>query len=220
MKRKQKINDKRRILRRYTKQKHLMSLLRSGKISFLSPALWADRNDAFFVNQYKKHMQLKSVLLLCFTMGTEKFHHWRVFAKGRDGVRIEFKHNAFDPILQQYQDHVRAGEVKYKKIATLRKRRPKVEQLPFLKRQPYSDEEEFRICYVDDKQALKTKVFTIDLDSILRITLSPCLPENQVAAIRANIHAIPGCKYIKVSRSTLLENEAWKRVAERRIRRR
>jgi hypothetical protein len=80
-------------------------------------------------------------------MGKEKFHHWRVFAKGRDGVRIEFKHNAFDPILQQHQDHVRAGDVKYKKIATLRKRHPKVEELPFLKRQPYSDEEEFRICY-------------------------------------------------------------------------
>jgi hypothetical protein len=218
MKRKQKINDKRRILRRYTKQKYLMRLLRTEKIRLLSPALWADRNDAFFVDQYKKHTQLKSILLLCFTRGKEKFHHWQVFAEGRDGVRIEFKHNAFDPILQQYRDHVRAGDVKYKKIATLRKRRPKVEELPFLKRLPYSDEEEFRICYVDGKQALKTKEFTIDLESILRITLGPCLPKDQVAAIRAKIHAIPGCKNIKVSRSTLLENEAWKRVAERQAR--
>jgi hypothetical protein len=146
-------------------------------------------------------------------MAKDTFHHWRVFADKSDGVCIQFKHNSFDRMLRNHRGNIRAGGVKYKKVKVLRRRLPAVEELPFLKRLPYSDEREFRLCYIEKKSALKTKDFQINLESILRITLSPRLSKNQAAIIRKEIHSIPGCKPIKVSRSTLLENEDWKRAA-------
>ena len=169
-------HDKRRFLRRYTSQLYLLRLLQNRKITLLNPILWHDRNDAFYVDQYKKHKKAKSVLVLCCTMAKEKFHHWRVFAEGPEGVCIEFKHDAFNAIFKI--ENVKAKLVRYKKINAMRKFRPALEELPFLKRQPYSDEKEFRIVYLDYKKKKKAKEFDIDLNSILRITLSPWLPSS------------------------------------------
>jgi hypothetical protein len=200
------------VLRRYTSVPALLHLLQNKKITLLSPASWDDRNDAFFMNQYKEQAELKSVLALCFASATETYHHWRVFTHGSDGVCITFQR---DGLLASMPKGARARKVRYKLIKELGAFRPSVSELPFLKRRPYKDEKEFRIVYDDKKEVVEAKGFDIDLACIERVTLSPWMPKSLADAVKSTIRSIPGCARMKVYRTSLLENEKWKSSALR-----
>jgi len=78
------------LLRRYTNLAATMHMLRSKTITLLSPALWTDRNDAFFMAEYKRRTESKCLVAYCMADASETFHHWQVFAPGTDGVCIIF----------------------------------------------------------------------------------------------------------------------------------
>jgi len=78
------------VLHRYTNLAATIHLLQTRQITLLNPATWDDRNDAYFMAEYKRHKKAETVLALCFTAQNETYHHWRVFSHGTDGVRLEF----------------------------------------------------------------------------------------------------------------------------------
>ena len=113
--------DSDRILRRYTNLPALLHLLRTRKLTLLSPEKWEDRNDAYYMSQYRERSDATTVLALCFSEAAEKYHLWRAFTHGTDGVCVEFERNSllasFDGVegiektrrdLQGYQRHLRA----------------------------------------------------------------------------------------------------------------
>ncbi len=207
-------NKKTSLLRRYTSLPALLHLLRNQQITLLSPTSWDDRNDAFYMNQYKKRRKLKSVLALCFSEANETYHHWRVFTHGSEGVCITFKRDellaAFDAI-----KNIHKRAVKYKLISELKGFHPSVAQLPFLKRQPYKDEKEFRLVYDDSSEEIEMKGFHIELTCINRITLNPWMSKPLADAVKSTVRSVDGCKSIEVYQTTLLDNERWKRLAMR-----
>jgi hypothetical protein len=200
------------ILRRYTSVPSLLALLQDREMTLLSPSLWEDRNDAFYMSQYKSRKDLKTLLALCFSEADETYHHWRVFTNGADGVCIHFKRDDLLRALPRTSGIV-AGKVAYRKITDLPRRRPKLEELPFLKRQPFGDEREFRLIYEDRTKQFETKAFAIPIRCIGRVTLNPWLAPSLANALKHAIHSIPGCSALKVYRTTLLENEVWKKAA-------
>jgi hypothetical protein len=200
------------ILRRYTALPQLFHMLATRKITLLSPETWDDRNDASFLESYKKRRKLKSVLALCFTEAPEQYHHWKVFAGGASGVRIEFDGARLLEQVARVRG-IRAGAVVYKKIDDIRKQSPKAEELPFLKRYPFRDEMEFRIVYEDKRAVLGAKDIPFELSAIRRIVLSPWLPAALVPTVKNIVRGVDGCTALKVTRTTLVENEEWKRSA-------
>ena len=80
-----------KFLRRYTNMTTLIYMLKEKKITLLNPEKWDDKNDAYYMSLYKKKGSLKSILALCFTQVPERYHHWRVFAGGPDGVCVRFE---------------------------------------------------------------------------------------------------------------------------------
>jgi hypothetical protein len=200
-------------LRRYTNLAAAIHILESRSISLLSPILWDDRNDAFFMNSYKEQKSAKSVLALCFAEASETYHHWRVFSHGSDGTCIEFEKGK---LLAAFGDNrkIRANTVNYEKIDILSSIIPTTDQLPFLKRYPYQDEKEFRIIYTDYDVSADSKDFGIDLSAIGRISLSPWMPSSLSKSVARTLRSIKGCEKLKVSRSTLIENEKWKAIAK------
>ncbi|WP_034469468.1 DUF2971 domain-containing protein [Afipia sp. P52-10] len=201
------------ILHRYTNLASAIFVLKRRAVTLLSPALWDDRNDAYFMAQYKARKSLKSVLALCFSEVPETYHHWRVFSHGSDGVRIEFDKVK---LLAVFKGDTRfmARPVRYREIGQLQAdTAPRAEELPFLKRYPYRDEKEFRIVYRCDDEAVETKSFPIPLTAIARITLSPWMPLPLADDVRQLLRTIDGCAGLSVVRSTLLENERWKKLA-------
>jgi hypothetical protein len=137
-------------LRRYTNLAATFHLLSSRKITLLDPSNWEDKNDAYFMAQYKKLKNAGSVLALCFAESSETYHHWRVFSHGHDGVCIEFKK---DVLLDSFSGdaRTRADNVRYKLLKDLRelKNTIEIDDIPFIKRSAYKDEREFRIVFTD-----------------------------------------------------------------------
>jgi hypothetical protein len=86
-----------------------------------------------------------------------------------------------------------------------------VDELPFLKRFPYQDEQEFQAVYTGMDEPAEFKGFPISLSCIRRITLSPWLSSALVESVKTTLKRIPGCEFSKVYRSTLVDNEAWKK---------
>ena len=204
---------RRPVLRRYTSIPSLLHILHNQKITLLSPELWVDRNDAFYMRQYKERKKVKSVLALCFTEATETFHHWRVFTQGSDGACIVFDREKF---LIGIGSSVQKRGMDYRPLGNVEKSPPSVDDLPFVKRLAYKDEKEYRLVYVNRRQEIDTKEIAIDLECIEWITLSPWMPQSLREAVEDVIHSIDEeCEKIRVRKSGLLENERWKNAAIR-----
>ena len=199
-----------RYLRRYTNLPSTFHVLQNRELTLLDPNTWDDRNDAYYISEYKKQIGAKSVLALCFAATRETYHHWRVFAGDSAGVCIEFDFGKLEPYLDK-DPQLNYREVMYKDISEVAGTRRR--NLPFVKRSPYHDEKEFRLIYVDMTQELNYAPFKIHLNSIRRVTLSPWMPKTLADAVKKSLMSIDGCKGLEIFRSTLIENERWKRAA-------
>jgi hypothetical protein len=197
-----------KLLRRYTSLSALIQLLRSKELTLLSSSRWDDRNDAYFLSEYARRKKLGAVLAACFARAGETYHHWKVFSHGLDGVCIEFDEDKLRNCLRSHKN-LSFGDVEYRKLDQIRRRRPKVDRLPFIKRHPFRDEKEFRVIY-DSGDAIEFKGFAIDLACISRIILSPWSNKPLSDAIKATIRDIDGCAKLRVYRTTLIDNESWK----------
>src|SRR5579871_3833613 len=96
----------------------------------------------------------------------------------------------------------------------IRRKRLKVDDLPFLKRFPYGDEREFRIVYESKRVKTTFLDIKIPLGCIKRITLSPWIPVALTADVRNIIRGIGGCGDLQVARSTLIGNDEWKDLGD------
>jgi len=203
------------LLRRYTNLASFIHMAKTNSITLLNPATWDDRNDAYFMAEYKRLLAAETVLALCFTSRAETYHHWHVFSHGSDGVCIEFVR---EKLLWTFEDeaNIRKGRVNYRKMLDMTSRKSiDAEELAFLKRHPYLDEGEYRIVYVDREQAMPSKSFDIDKDCIHRVVLSPWMPKPVAQVVRQAIRELPGCENLSISISTLVDNEAWKQLTSR-----
>ena len=196
------------LLRRYTDVTSLLHMLTHKEITLLDPATWDDKNDSEYLESYKKKNKLKSLLALCFTEAPETHHHWKVYSPGNSGVCIRFDKTALLRCVDRNRNVIHES-VTYKTIDELENISPKIEALPFLKRFPFRDEEEYRLIYTSKETQHKLKDIAIDLSSIERIVLSPSLHKSLAATLRATIKTIDGCKDIRIHRTTLNESKRW-----------
>jgi hypothetical protein len=187
----------------------LLDMLVHRKIVLLNPSSWEDRNDSFYLEQYKTKRALKTVLALCFSKKRETFHHWKVFSSGTGGVCVEFDRELLlKPI--RGQDGFRLSDVKYRFIKDVVSKRPPVDEWPFLKRKPFEDEGEFRIVYEDSDKEILFKAVPFELATVRRIMLSPWMPVSVAETVKSVISSIEGCEKTRIERSSLLETALWK----------
>lgn len=198
----------RKILKRYTDIPALIYMLQKCEITLLDPASWDDKNDIFFMQQYKSKKELKTLLALCFTKASETFHHWKVFANGSSGVCITFKRSELLNLLSE-KTGIRHEIVVYKKLNQVKGSLIAVEDLPFCKRHGYLDEGEYRVIYENANEALPIKNISINLSCIEKITFSPFISIPLFEAMKEIITKIPGCEKLKLDRSTLVNNPNW-----------
>jgi len=201
-------------LRRYTDIPSLIYLLTERRITLLDPQSWDDKNDSYYLRLYREKKNLKTVLAICFTQASETYHHWRVFAQGSSGACISFKRTElFKAALKQEPD-LRMRTVEYLTLAKIRHKVLATEELPFLKRYPFQDEEEFRVVYESTKKTISTLDIPIPLPCIYKVTLSPWLPKALSEHLKSSLRSIPGCEKLRIRRSTLISNEEWKRLGD------
>ena len=197
-------------LRRYTDLPALLHLLSSKQLTLLDPKTWDDKNDLFFMSTYKEKRRFKTLLALCFSQAPETYHHWRVFSNGPAGVCVVF--NRVQLLEDFGQNHsIRCGSMEYLTLPNAKKRKFEVDELPFLKRYGYKPENEFRAVYTSQIEEVPSLQVPIRIRSIRSISLSPWMHDTLSKSTMKAICAIEGCTELKVSRSTLISNEQWKR---------
>jgi hypothetical protein len=199
-------------LRRYTDLPALLHILTSHQVTLLDPKTWDDKNDSYFMSVYKEKKKFRSVLALCFSQASETYHHWRVFSNGPAGVCIVFDRVE---LIEDFQKsaQVKFGPVNYLTLTEAKKRRPDVEELPFVKRYGFKPESEFRVLYTSTVEELSALNVPVRLSSIRSISLSPWMHSSLSKSTASAIRAIRDCEKLKVSRSTLISNEQWKTYA-------
>lgn len=199
-------------LRRYTNLASAIHILRNRCLTLLNPASWDDRNDAFYLAQYKQRTGAASVLALCFARAPETYHHWRVFSSGSDGVCLEFDEDKLLAAVGK-DARVQARAVTYREIREVSPGPLADDDLPFLKRFPYRDEQEFRLLYVSPDKETEFHQVPIPIGAISRVTLSPWMAAPLADAVKQSLKEVKGCAAVKIYRSTLIENERWKSAA-------
>jgi hypothetical protein len=202
----------REFLRRYTELPYALDYLRTKELALLSPKTWDDKNDSYYLEAYARTKGLSSVYALCLTEANETYHHWKVFSSGSSGICIVFKKESLLEWVKAVSS-VRIESVKYRTIGQCREFRPELEDLPFLKREAFKDELEFRLFATPANH--KPGPFRVHLPfaAIDRIMINPWLPKSVADHVKATIKGLAGCKTLKVYRSTLIENESWKKFA-------
>lgn len=198
------------ILRRYTNVPALLYMLRRSRLTLLNPATWDDRNDSHYIQLYQEKRNLGAVLALCFTEAGETYHHWKVFSPGGSGVCVRFKKDLLLAHLSK-RTSIRSGAAQYKMMDHVRTARLSVDDLPFLKRYAFRDEQEFRLLY-DTKNKLQSKDFPFPLESIDRITINPWLNARLADAIFDTVRELKGCAKLSIGQSSLVNNGEWKKL--------
>ena len=199
-------------LRRYTDLTSLLHMLSSREITLLDPKSWDDRNDAYFMLQYKKYKGLKSVLALCFSQVAETYHHWHVFSKGPSGVCIRFNGTKLLEAIENQQG-ISSSSIEYLSLKDAQTYQFTSERLPFLKRAGYKPEGEFRVVYESKRNEHSSFNLPITRECIRDVILSPWLHDSLYESAKKAIQAIEGFEKLKVLRSTLISNEEWKEYA-------
>ena len=200
------------LLRRYTELPYVIDYLHTEELALLNPASWDDRNDSFYIEEYARQSEAKSVYALCLADCAETYHHWRVFSHGSGGACIQFKRKEFLAAISEV-DGLRSEGVKYKTINALRRAKPISDELPFLKRFAFKNEGEFRLFYTSKAEGPPIHRISVPRACVDRIILSSWLPEVVADRVKTTLKSIPGCSEVKIYRSTLVENEDWKKLA-------
>lgn len=201
-----------RLLRRYTELPYVIDYLHTEELALLNPARWDDLNDSFYTEEYARQSDFKSVYALCLADCAETYHHWRVFSHGSGGACIQFKRQEFIDAISK-EKGLRSKGVTYKTIKELRSNKPLLDELPFLKRYAFQNEGEFRLFYATTKKGPAIHRISVPRSCIDRVILSPWLTDVVAKRVKETLKSIPGCSKVKIYRSTLVENEDWKKLA-------
>ena len=134
----------------------------------------------------------------------------RVFTQGMEGICLEFERSLLESNLYAIPS-IEMRKVDYLKVSDLEGLSPAdAHRLPYVKREGFSDEREWRIVLTCDETALMAQSAPITLRSINRILLNPWMPPALADNLRGIIRNIPGCGSIKIEASRLTNSERWK----------
>ncbi|GAA4036556.1 DUF2971 domain-containing protein [Parerythrobacter jejuensis] len=196
-------------VRRYTTLSSALETLKQDKLVLLSPSKWDDSNDTFLMDLYRSQVEARSVLAMCCTMARETYHHWRVFTDGIEGICIEFKRAPLEDAISGLAS-VRAGPVEYLKVKELRELGPdQTHRLPFIKRDGYAAEIEWRIVAECD-EVHEFKDIAIQKEWINSITFNPWMPPSLVSNLRDIIRTIAPDANFSLRASSLTNSKQWK----------
>jgi len=129
---------KSKYLRRYTHLEALRNMLCTKSLPLLDYRKWEDKNDSYFLKMYQEERELKSLLVLCLTSASERFHLWHVFGPKKErrslasagqplechsyssssplariGVRIRFDRFQLIEAISRYRGTVKTGDIDY-----------------------------------------------------------------------------------------------------------
>ena len=195
-----------RKLNRFTSIPFLIDLLKRQKLTLLNPRYWEDYNDRETMELYRRNINAEALYALCFTHGSETIHHWNAFAGGTGGCCVEFSPERLFKILDA-DERIVHGKVEYLSLRSLPKATD--HNLPFVKRQPFAPEKEYRIIAATNSEQHAFFEIDIDINTIRRITINNKIPHSVYQSIKESLLQIAPNYKGKIYHSTLYSNPVW-----------
>lgn len=195
-------------LNRFTTIPFLIDMLTRKQLTLLNPNSWEDYNDRVTVELYRTRKNAHGIYALCLTDKRETVHHWNAFANGTSGCCIEFSTKKLLKCVSGVKGIIH-GRVDYVKIQGLNKYGNDIEKLPYIKREPFLPESEYRIMVLSDEPQRQVFDIPIDLGIINRITVSNKLPEVVFKSLEHGLYRLAPDFKGKISHSTLFNNSKW-----------
>jgi hypothetical protein len=133
----------------------------------------------------------------------------------RIAVQIRFDRAQLTEAINKHRGVVKFGDMEYlthdqlKALANIRKGSDPIPRLPFIKRQGFRDESEFRIIYESKTRSVSTIDIRIPMSCIKGITFSYKLNHDDYKAIRSELLSMKECQGMKISRSNIVKSKAW-----------
>ena len=135
-----------------------------------------------------------------------------------EGICLEFERSLLENDLYDVPG-IEMSKIDYLKVSDLEALSPaEAHRLPYVKREGFSDEREWRIVLTCDEDAVMAKAAPIKLPSINRILLNPWMPTALADNLRGIIRKIPGCESMKIEASRLTNSERWKSAGKALVR--
>jgi hypothetical protein len=205
-------------VKRYMKLGHAVAALEDKTLLLPNPSKWDDSNDQEFLKLYGQHISAKSIYAMCCTMSAERYNHWRIFTDKDEasGVCIEFKREPLQRALNR-NPNIRAEPVQYVPIKKLREvglYRP--EDLPFIKRNGYRDEREWRVVVTSSERQRALFEIPFKLEWVHRIILNPWMNEWDRETARGTLRALID-KPARVTATFLTNSAEWKELGKRLV---
>lgn len=195
-------------LNRFTTLPFVIDLLKRRKLSLVNPAFWEDYNDRATVEMYRKITKANAIYALCLTYENETIHHWNAFAGGTAGCCIEISPKKLFASLAKVPEIIH-GKAEYLRINDLKSKKLQPHQYPFVKREPFKPENEYRLIAVSEAPQQPTFDVDIDLGIIRRITINNKMPEIIFESTKQNLLQLAPELNKKIFHSTLYNNARW-----------
>jgi hypothetical protein len=194
-------------LNRFTTIPFLIDLLKRKKLSLLNPGFWEDFNDRETIEIYRKAIGARSIYALCLTYKDETIHHWNAFASGSGGCCIEFRADELIDVLKK--NKIKHDKAQYIRVRDLVNLEFEKEKLPYVKREPFQPENEYRLIITSNDEQMPSYDIEIDLDIIRKITITNKVPPGVYQSLVETLTEIAPEFRGKFHQSTLYNNEKW-----------
>ena len=185
-------------IRHFTNVDALFKILKSG-LKFSSGRSWADKNDAYDIERYKKIVN-KDVAILCMCDGKGNMYHWtnlghkNIFCKYSNiKCNIAFYKDDFLEYVSSLNKFEKPRPIIYcDETETITQ---ELSNIPFLKNKEYIVEKEIRLLYIGDN-AQKEAIIPNIRPYIRNITISKndCNDKNFAIIKRRIEHLYPQLK--------------------------
>lgn len=197
-----------RWLKKYTELKYAENVLTTCKLHLGDPSSWDDKNDYELIKIYAKAVSEPNVRATCLTTAADRFHFWTVFGHQDSGVCYWFDCKSLIADIAKDETLI-ARKVLYRKPNTRN-------EIPFSKREQYSDEKEFRVLKHSRASDEQTS-FSFSPTSLRRIYLNAWLSPKQLAEERERLMELSRghLSHVEIRQSRVIRKRAWIEGARR-----
>jgi len=206
-------------IRHYISLERLIKILKDRRLTLsFNGKKWEDKNDVKAVSYYKKKTK-SGIAIFCATGIYETFHHWMTYGGknktnktcvvfDKSQLNRELKKGVKLLKSKKIKGRLISKQVQYYNLKQLKNNKIELNNLPFIKRSQFSDEQEMRFIWLDKNTSINAIKIPISLKCIEKIYTSPWLEDSEHDRISRKLKKL-SVENLIIQKSTITDGKRW-----------